>query len=235
MRILAKTTAKWLLQRGLGFQRYLVLHGLFVAATLRLRRGEGQILQFIERLAPDANVLDVGSNVGTMTLLFARRCRRGHVYAFEPIPENLAATRTMVSLFDLRNVTVFPFGLGERDATVRMVMPSENGVRLEGLSHVLRQGSTEGGTRYDVELRRLDGMADFGNVRIDAIKLDVEDHERFVLAGAEQLIARDHPLIYAELWSVENRRGCCALLQRHGYRIAQDDGGQNVTFLPPGV
>jgi FkbM family methyltransferase len=229
----AKTIAKRFLQRSLGFRRYLVLHSLFGVATMRLRRGEGQVLRFIKRLAPDANVLDVGSNVGTMTLLFARHCPRGHVYAFEPIPENIAATWTMVTLFDLQNVTVFPFGLGDHDATVTMVMPSENGVRLEGLSHVLDESSAEEGKRYDVELRRLDGMPDFRSVRVDAIKLDVENYERFVIAGAEQIIARDHPLVYAELWTAENRLGCSALLERHGYRIAQDDG-QNVLFVPLG-
>jgi FkbM family methyltransferase len=228
-----KTTTKRVLQRTLGFRRYLVAHSLFVAGTLALRRSEGQVRRFIERLRPDANVLDVGSNVGTMTLLFARRCLRGHVYAFEPIPENIAATWTMVTLFDLPNVTVFPFGLGERDETVTMVMPAQNGVRLEGLSHVLADANAiEEGVRYDVELRRLDGLATFGKVRVDAMKLDVEDHERYVLAGAERIIARDHPLIYAELWSAENRRGCCALLERHGYRLAYDDG-QNVLFEPP--
>jgi hypothetical protein len=51
-----------------------------------------------------------------MTLLFARHWPRGHVCAFEPIPENIAATWTMVTVFDLHNVMVFPFGLGERDA-----------------------------------------------------------------------------------------------------------------------
>jgi hypothetical protein len=113
-----------------------------------------------------------------------------------------------------------------------MVMPSESGVRLEGLWHVLDESSAEEGTRYDVELRRPNGMADFSSVRIDAIKLDVEDHERLVLAGAEHFIAR--PLVYAELWSAGNRRACSALLERHGYRVGQDDG-ENVLFLPPGM
>ncbi len=215
---IAKLFAKRVLQKALGFHRYLVLHSLFVAVTLRLRRGEGAILRFIEQLAPNATVLDVGANVGTMTLLFARHCSRGRVFAFEPIPENLAATRTIVRLFGLHNVAVYPCGLGERDETVTMIMPSEQGVRLEGLSHVAEAASAEHGTRYDIDLRRLDGMAPFDDVRVDAIKLDVEDHERFVLMGAEQIIARDRPLIYAELWSSENRTACFALLARHGYR-----------------
>jgi len=225
-----KTTAKRVLQRTLGFRRYLVAHSVFVAATISLRRSEGQIRRFIDRLHAGANVLDIGSNVGSMTLLFARRCPQGHVYAFEPIKENIAATWTIITLFDLPNVTMFPFGLGERDETVTMVMPAANGVRLEGLSHVLAgTEAIDEGILYEIELRRLDGLAVFDNVRVDAMKLDVEDYERFVLAGAERIIVRDHPLIYAELWGAENRRGCFALLERHGYRVAYDDG-QNVLF-----
>jgi hypothetical protein len=55
VKILGKTITKRLLQRALEFRRYLVLLGLFGAATMRQRRAEGQILPFIKRLAPDAN------------------------------------------------------------------------------------------------------------------------------------------------------------------------------------
>lgn len=240
-----KHAAKRVLQRVLGFHHYLVAHSVFVALTLRFRRDEGAVLHFLARLAPDAVVLDVGANVGTMTLLFARRCPRGTVYAFEPIPENARATGAIIKLFGLRNVRLLPIGLGERDEQVAMVMPSSDGVRLEGLSHVVRDAETASGTRYDVHLARLDTLPDLRGRHVDAIKIDVEDHEQFVLRGAERTIARDLPLIYCELWSRENQAACFELLERYGYRPyvvrghavapydATVDRAINFLFLPP--
>ena len=92
-----KSGLKVILQRGLGFQCYLFLHSIFVALTMRLRPKEGAVLQLVSRLPPDGNVLDIGANVGAMTLMFARRCPRGRVFGFEPIPENYRAANTTVS------------------------------------------------------------------------------------------------------------------------------------------
>jgi FkbM family methyltransferase len=215
-----KSRVKFVLQRGLGFHRYLVLHSIFAALTMRFRRNEGAILQFIARLPPNANVLDIGANVGTMTLLFARKCPRGNVFAFEPIPENYSAARAVLGIFRVTNARLFQLGLGERDESVTMVMPSAGpNIRLEGLSHVvdpLRERS-ENGTFYTVRLLALDEFPELSDVRISAIKIDVEDHERFVLRGGLNLIARDRPLIYCELWGAQNKTDCFAMLTGLNY------------------
>lgn len=215
-----KHAAKVVLQRGLGFHRYLVMHSVFVALTMRFRRHEGSVLQFVRRLRPDANVLDIGANVGTMTVLFARKCRFGRIFAFEPIPENFHAAQTVIGLFRIANARLFPLGVGERKASVTMVMPNAGPhVRLEGHSHVVEadcEPQSEG-TYYTVPLVALDELPELRDVRISAIKIDVEDHERFVLRGGRRLIERDRPLIYCELWSEDNKRDCFALLDELGY------------------
>lgn len=215
-----KHAVKVVLQRGLGFHRYLVLHSVFVALTMRFRRHEGSVLHFIARLRPDANVLDIGANVGTMTVLFARKCRQGRIFAFEPIPENFHAAQTVLGLFGVANARLFPLGVGERKASVTMVMPNAGPhVRLEGHSHVVETpaGSADEGTYYTVPLVALDELPELCDVRISAIKIDVEDHERFVLRGGRRLIERDRPLIYCELWGDANKRDCFALLDELGY------------------
>jgi FkbM family methyltransferase len=215
-----KSRLKIGLQRGMGFHRYLVVHSVFVALTMRLRKNEGAVLQFISRLAPDANVLDVGANVGTMSLLFAQKCPRGKVFAFEPIPENYHAARTVLNMFRVKNARLFQLGIGERNESVTMVMPSAGpNVRLEGLSHVVdpAHASTETGTFYTVPLVALDSFAELRDVPISAIKIDVEDHERFVIRGARDLICRNRPLIYCELWGDENKVECFAMLGELNY------------------
>lgn len=212
-----KLLAKSLLQGLLGFHGYLVTHAVFVALTLRFRRNEGAILRFISMLRHDTTVLDIGANVGTMTLLFARRCPEGKVYAFEPIPENYRAASALLRLFRIRNARLFDFGLSDAEGKVEMIMPSDGNVRLEGLSHVVDAATHESGTRYTVRLARLDDLPELQSIKIGAMKIDVENHEQYVLRGARETIARDRPLIYCELWEGENKRACFELLAELGY------------------
>ena len=211
-----KKVLKRLLQRLFGLHFYLVLHGIFVVVTIRLRFNEGGVMQLIDRLREDCNVVDVGANVGAITVLFSRKCRRGHVYAFEPIPQNFRAAQTFLNVLHAGNVRLFDFGLGETEQTVEMVTPALDGVTLSGFSYVItdsRPRSPEGCV-YSVQLVSLDGVSDVRRAHIDAIKIDVEGHEQFVLRGAREIISRDRPMIYCELSGTENRRN-----SRHFSRV----------------
>lgn len=231
-RLFSKGSAKKRLRSVFGLRNYLMAHALFVAATLRFRKQEGAVLKFIRALPDDAVVLDIGLNVGTMALLFALKARRGHVIGFEPIPENYQAALRLFALLRINNVEVHPVGLGERDDTVLMVMPQDDDdVLLEGTSHVIdTERPAERGTMYTVALKRLDDIAQ--NMNVDAIKIDVEGHERFVLRGGYETIRRCRPIIYAELATQANRAECFDMLQALGYRAESEPGNVNVLFLP---
>jgi FkbM family methyltransferase len=213
----AKLVTKWFLQRVFGYHVYLVAHSLFVAATIPLRKNEGGILHFIERLPANGTVLDIGANVGTMTLLLARKCKQGFVYGYEPIPENYSAASSLIAMLRVRNAHIFNIGLGDKNEEVEMIMPQTNGVRLEGLSFVVgaTTARTETGKHYAVSLKRMDELPELRDRRVDGIKIDVEDYESFVLRGGAAIIERDHPLIYCELWG--HKEECFAALERLGY------------------
>jgi FkbM family methyltransferase len=225
----SKLVVKRALQRACGLHGYLVAHSLFVSATLRFRRENGDVRAFIEELRPDFTVLDVGANVGAMTVAFARHCPKGKVFAFEPIPENARAAERIIKLHGLRNTRLYKFAIGDQVGTLEMVMPAKHGARLDGLSHVVHPGSAEDGEHYVVPSIRLDDLAPmFG--RVDAMKIDVEDHEQYVIRGARQIIARDHPLIYAEIWSEDNMRGCLDVLAPLGYHVEVLEAGRRVPY-----
>jgi hypothetical protein len=66
----------------------------------------------------------------------------------------------------------------------------------------------------------LDNMIEITNSgkRISGIKIDVENFEFFVLDGAKQLIAKNRPVVYAELWENENREKCFELFNSLNYK-----------------
>lgn len=204
-------------QRVLGFDRYLVVFARLRLATMPHDRGYRDLFHFLDMLAPGDLVLDVGANIGLMTVLMSKRVPEGHVVAFEPIVENRRALGRMIDHYDLSNVTVHQLALGDEDGELEMIMPEEANVRMQGLSHVATDDD-EAGERYTVAVRRLDDV-DLPPGRVAAIKIDVENHEVFVFRGARELLERDRPLVYAELWDDDRSTECLTLFRELGYAV----------------
>jgi len=220
-----------LLQRVFGFDRYLFWFSRFKIATLRWDRNERDVLYLIRRMPADATVLDIGANIGIMTVLIARRVRHGHVHAFEPIPENFRALQRIVEHFRLQNVTLHQMALGSTTGRLEMVMPEEQHVRMQGLSHAVSVGDADvDGRHYSVAQERLDDLEFLRGVHVDGIKIDVEGFEHHVFAGGRDLLASSRPLVYAELVEPENRAASFQLFEDLGYRHAVFDGERLAEF-----
>lgn len=223
-----------LLQRLLGFHRYLYLFSRFKAATLRYDRNERDVLRLVELMPRDGVVLDIGANIGIMTVHLARRVDRGHVHAFEPVPDNLAVLREIVRRGGLDNVTVHGIALGDSSDTLEMVMPLESSVRMQGLSRVLTGGPSDpdAGEHYRVPQRRLDDIEELAGVEVCGIKIDVEDFEQYVFAGGRSLIERCRPIVYTELGVGENRRVSVKFFEDLRYVVGVLDGDDLVAWDP---
>lgn len=223
-----------LLQRVLGMDRYLYLFSRVKIRTLRMDRNERDVLHFISRMPRDAVVLDIGANVGIMTVLIARHVTAGHVHAFEPVPDNFRVLERIVRRSGLTNVTLHQVALGESDGELEMVMPLEQSVRMQGLSRVVtgQPGDPTEGDRYVVPQCRLDDLDVLAGVHVAGMKVDVEDFEQHVFRGALGLLERCRPLVYTELGQSENRRACLELFDRLGYRCGVLEGTDVVEFDP---
>ncbi len=224
-----------ILQRLLGFERYLFVFSRFKIATLKWDQKEGDFNYFMSMLADDAVVLDIGANIGIMTGLLARNCPKGHIHAFEPIPENFRAMERVVRSLRAKHVSTYQMALGADIREVEMLMPVMQGVRMQGLSHVQHEtieGFEVEQCRYVVQQKPLDAFDFWQKGPVHAIKMDVENYEQFVLQGAKQLLTTHHPIIYTELWDNANRENCFALLQSLGYEICVLVNEQLEVFQP---
>jgi FkbM family methyltransferase len=222
-----------ILQSLLGFRRYLFVFSLFKIRTLKRDKKEGDFFHFLSMLPADAKVLDIGANVGIMTALLAKHCKAGEVHAIEPIPENFEALSRICRHFGFANVRLHQFALGESEGQLEMVMPEVQNVKMQGLSHVVHESITEynDGRRYAVPQHRLDALTDIVS-GMQAIKMDVENFEYYVLKGGEAALRQYKPLIYCELWDNENRAHCFALLRDIGYKIMVLEAGKLIDFDP---
>lgn len=232
-----ESLVKRLLQNMLGFDQYLYWFALAKIYTFRWDKGEGRpFLHFLKQVPDRGVVLDVGANVGIMTVLFARKLKNAQIHAFEPMPANFAALQHIVHAFKLPNVTLHQLALGDSRRKVRMRLPVHDGVKMQGTSHVVQDPARSAqGEDHWVPMDRLDALEEFQNVPVVAVKIDVEDFESYVLQGGLDLIRRNRPLLYMELWDSDqspNRTRCLEMLGSLGYQ-ARVYGGRKKGLIPP--
>jgi FkbM family methyltransferase len=229
-----KSAVKYILHKLLGFDYYLFVFSLFKIYTLKKDKNEKDFFHFMKLIPANSMILDIGANIGIMTVHLARSIEGSKVIAFEPMPSNIKAFKKVINHFNLKNVTLFEIALGNNEGEVEMIMPVVSNVRMQGLSHVVHESITEfnEGVTLKVPLKMLDKIDVLKNSTqtISAIKIDVENFEFFVLEGGKELIIKHQPVIYAELWDNANRYNCFNLLQSLGYHTYVVINNQLVLF-----
>lgn len=227
-----KDIIRTICQKLIGYNNYLFLFSLFTIRRIKSGRHETEFIFFMGMIPSEGTILDIGANIGIMTVSLARRFPYATVFAFEPIPNNITALEKVVNHFELKNVQLFKTALGEESGEIRMILPVVNNARMQGLSHVIEDASgDEKGIRFTVPVQRLDDMdALQKQEKITAIKIDVENFEYPVLKGGEMLLRKHMPLIYCELWDNEKRKLCMDYLAGLGYAICIFNGKDLVPF-----
>jgi FkbM family methyltransferase len=218
-----KNKLKLFLQKVLGINNYLFFFSILTIKRLKWNKHEEEFLFFNKMLPDNSVVMDIGANIGIMTVPIALQVRNAQVYAFEPVPTNVKALKRIVSYFKLNNVKIFETALGEQAGELKMVMPVNNNVREQGLSHVLEgdlNHSLNQGDIFSVPVKKLDDIEELKSAeKITAIKIDVENFEYYVLKGGEALLRKHKPIIYCELWDNEKRYLTLNYLKGLGYKV----------------
>lgn len=181
----------------------------------------------------EGNVLDVGANLGIMTVHLAKELPNSKIHAFEPMPDNQKVLKKIVKHYGLQNVIFHEMALGEKSGWAKMILPTKDGAKMQGLSHVKHDSITEWneGEECEVPMETLDAICEKCG-RIQGIKMDVENFEYFVLKGGKKLIQKNMPIIYIELWENNNRYKCFELLQSFGYKINVAEANRLVPYNP---
>lgn len=188
-----------------------------------LGRGEHWDPHVFDALEPylDGDVVDVGANVGGLTVRFAQRAPR--VIAFEPNPEMFAClvenTRGM-------NVLTIPRGVYSQETFINPDVtsyPPSSWTWLPG-----RRGFAAGPAEWPHSERR-----------VSAIKADCQGADLHVLRGLEPVIVRDRPrivfeyekelsLMHGDAWETYEQ-----WLADHGYTLRQIAEGHGDFLCEP--
>jgi FkbM family methyltransferase len=160
---------------------------------------ESATIQLSLKLFEQANVVfDIGANTGIYALLAAIADERRMVYAFEPVPRIFERLQKNVALNQMHNLHVNASAVTNFDGTTQLYIP-------KGSVHIPTGSSTLAGFREAAEEVKasaitLDSFVKTQQIlKIDLIKIDTENTEPWVLAGARETIVRDKPLIICEV------------------------------------
>jgi FkbM family methyltransferase len=139
------------------------------------------------------HVLDVGANIGLVSLWMSDLVGNGTVEAFEPNPVAVAALRKNLAYNRATNVRVHEVALGMQEAMMDLRVPKGD---LGGGSLVRHHcGAAD---VHSVAVRRLDQFDLSVSGRISLIKLDVEGAEFEAIAGAKRTVETCRPIIIFE-------------------------------------
>jgi FkbM family methyltransferase len=132
-------------------------------------------------LRPGDRFLDIGANVGLMSLVAAGAVGpKGRVDSFEPLPEIGELLASSVDINHLSNVHVHPFALGSEPTTLTMSRHPEIN---RGSASLSLKGSEE--SQVQIRIETLDAFEQATKAQPPAmLKIDVEGWELEVLKGA---------------------------------------------------
>jgi len=168
-------------------------------------------------------VVEVGSNMGVHTVPLGRElARQGRsMLAFEPQPVIFQQLCANLALNGLMNVNALPYACSSQAGILFFDIPDYlNSGNFGGtaLREKLAQGShLVTAATHAVPCYPLDDLVREEPVAL--IKIDVEGHELRALQGAEQLLARCHPILYVENDRIDQSPQLIEWLLMQGYRL----------------
>lgn len=176
-----------------------------------------------EFVRPGDSFIDVGGNIGMITLLGARCVGpSGRVHAFEPNPVAFRRLKTVVLDNAIDHVTAQEVALGDREAElVLSVLLGHTGMGT--LGDVAEKDRDNITNRYTVKVMRGDDVIPNDLRGPTTVKIDVEGFECHVLHGMTDTLERCKPAVVAEALPDNLRRAGASLgelfrlMRGHGY------------------
>lgn len=125
------------------------------------------------------NVIDVGANIGSLTLKAASLIKNGKVFAIEPHPEIYRYLIENIKLNNFDNIECFNIIAGDKNQLQSfsdVKSDDQNSVRIDERGIKLRQ-------------QKIDDFID-NELEFALVKIDVEGYEKFVILGAKNVLKK---------------------------------------------
>ena len=146
-------------------------------------------------------IIDVGANIGDMTMAALRSFPNCKVICFEPVTESFSFLSNRLAAYSSR-VTLIKKALSDENRITDINITSfhgANSIQKQSTFHLSANPSIFELKKESIELVKLDDYLEkFNNQKIDILKIDVEGHELNVLKGGAKFISKFVDVIIIE-------------------------------------
>jgi FkbM family methyltransferase len=182
-------------------------------------------------------IIDVGANIGSMTLPFATQVSEGRVFAIEPTDYALKKLRRNIELNGIlaSRIEIIPAFVSSKEA-LHSELTAYASWKLDGRvvnAHPVHMGQIK---ESSAPQTTIDAIVDrFKLPMLHLVKIDTDGHELEVLEGARDTLQRHKPVVIFELSTyLLKERGRSfdeyeRLLKPLGYILRDSETGRIVT------
>jgi FkbM family methyltransferase len=175
--------------------------------------------------------IDVGANVGLISLYMLNKFPNLKIYAFEPSPHQNILFKMTIDANNISNkIKLFDIAVSDKQGEISFFTHNEANCSGDGLIDTGRGGS---GNSIEVKTIPLDIWWNNNNKpNINLIKIDTEGAELLVLKGAKELLTKCSPDIFFEMqesnYKVYNYtwKDIFSFLQSINYSLYSESGDQ---------
>jgi len=141
-------------------------------------------------------VLDIGANIGYYTLIFANLVgKKGHVFAFEPEPDNFDVLKKNVETNNYKNTTTENLAVSNKIGNIKLYLSKSNVGQ-----HKIFPSKMTSDDYVNVNVTTIDEYFKLSDLydKISFIKIDVEGAEMSVLQGMDKLLEKNRLTLLME-------------------------------------
>jgi FkbM family methyltransferase len=181
-------------------------------------------LFMIEAVKPGDSFIDIGANLGMLTLMAARCVTpTGTVHSFEPNPLVFQRLQAAIKNNEVQQVTLHNCGLADQKSELTLTVVAQE-LGMGTFTKIPEQDESKISSEYQLTVYRGDDILPEELPGITFIKIDVEGFEPQVIRGLDRTIKRLHPVIVTEVVAQHLERGgssvkeLCEIMQSYGYQ-----------------
>lgn len=208
-----------------GIKYYLDISD-YTEHTIYFGYTEGEHSELFDLAKGKKVIIDVGVNVGSTLLNFAKVCPDGLVFGFEPDENSISKTERNLRINKFHNAVIIEKGLGDKASKAKLYKFNDSNSGENRVLSSTVSGSIDGYAYNEIEIIKLDDFVEEkGLTQIDLIKIDVEGFELKVLKGSEKSIRKFSPVLFIELIDAhlalqeDDAKSVISFLEQLGYEI----------------
>ena len=151
-------------------------------------------LSFVKSyIDPRKNIIDVGANIGTHTVIYCNFLTTGKVYSFEPQPLIFDILTENIRINNCTSKSEL-FNIGSSDSSSRFFMNAIYDVKINQAAFAITTNIAQTGIYIDCI--PIDSL---NITNVGYIKIDVEGHEYKTLKGMRNTILQNKPIMLIEI------------------------------------